>query len=313
MIKKYLTYILTIIIVFSFINLKAQQLGTISHFVLEQMTHNPAYSGKFIPMYGFILNRTQWSTIEGHPSTQLIGLSKGFDNNNNGLGFMIFNEKIGPINNAGSKLNYAYHIPLGESYFSIGLAAHIYQFNVNTNDISLTDPSDEVFTNLESKLNADATLGFCFYNNSFDLGISFPNLVANKIQWVENNDTIGYFKNKRQVYISSSYRHNIDDEISLKFGLISSYTDNEPVQIQVNSVVLINELFWLGLNFKADMSAGLLLGMTFKSKYKVGYSFDMPLSSKRQYFSGSHEIYLNIGLFNSRKYEVSIKNHDLRY
>ena len=313
MIKKSLTYILTIIIVFSFINLKAQQLSTISHFILEQMTHNPAYSGKFIPMYGFILNRTQWSTIEGHPSTQFLGLSKGFDNNNNGLGFMIFNEKIGPINNAGTKLNYAYHIPLGESYFSIGLAAHIYQFNVNTNDISLTDPSDEVFTNLESKLNADASLGFCFYNNSFDLGISFPNLVANKIQWVENNDTIGYFKNKRQVYISSSYRHNIDDEISLKFGLISSYTDKEPVQVQVNSIVLINELFWLGLNFKTDMSTGLLLGMTFKSKYKVGYSFDMPLSSKRHYFSGSHEIYLNIGLFNSRKYEVSIKNHDLRY
>ena len=296
-----------------FIKLKAQQLGVTTHFVLEQMIHNPAYSGKFIPMYGFILNRSQWSTIEGHPSTQLIGLSKGFDNNNNGLGFMLFNDKIGPINNMGTKLNYAYHMQLGESYFSIGLAAHIYQFSVNKNNVTLTDPTDEVFANLESKLNADASLGFCYYTNSFDLGISFPNLVANKIKWVENNDTIGYFKNKRQAYISSSYRYSIDDEISLKFGLVSSYTVNEPIQAQINSIILIKDLFWLGVNYKSDMSAGLLLGMTFKSKYKLGYSFDMPMSSKRHYFSGSHELYFNIGLFNSRKYEVSIKNHDLRY
>ena len=311
--KRYITYILAIFISIGFSKLKAQQLGVTTHFVLEQMLYNPAYSGKFIPMYGFILNRSQWTTIEGHPSTQMIGISKGFDNNSNGLGFMIFNDKIGPINNTGTKLNYAYHLPLGESFLSIGISARIYQFNIKKDDVTLQDPTDEVYANLESRLNADATLGFCYYTNSFDIGISFPNLVANKIQWLDNNDTIGYFKNKRQIYLSTSYRYSIDDELSLKFGLISSYTANENISAQINSILYIKDLFWLGVNFKADMSAGLLLGMTLKNKYKFGYSFDLPLSSKRHYFSGSHELYFNIGLFNSRKYEVSIKNRDLRY
>ena len=43
----------------------------------------------------------------------------GFVSNGAEYWYLLFNDKIGPINNTGTKLNYAYHMQLGESYFSI--------------------------------------------------------------------------------------------------------------------------------------------------------------------------------------------------
>jgi type IX secretion system PorP/SprF family membrane protein len=306
------TYYLIVILLFS-ITAYSQQTGLSMHFMHEPMIYNPASAGKFLPLNAFIMNRSQWARVEGKPLTQLLGASMGFDNNNHGVGMILFNDVIGPMNNTGAKLNYAFHIPMESSVLSLGIAGHIYQFNVNRANIDLEDPTDQVFVDLESKMNADASFGISYYNTVLDISIAFPNLIANKVGWVDNNDTIGYYKNKRQLYIAATYKLKVNEEVSINTGAMASYTNNEPLQIQANAIAMIRDMFWMGLNFKNDISSGFMFGLKLNNKYTLGYSFDIPLTPNRHYFSGSHEFYINIGLFNSRKYEVNLKNDDLRF
>tara|TARA_B100000683_G_scaffold275788_1_gene327671 strand:+ start:6855 stop:7790 length:936 start_codon:yes stop_codon:yes gene_type:complete len=304
-------YYLTLLL--SLINgVKGQDLGIMYHWNFDASIYNPASSGKFLPMSAFFMNRTQWTKIEGNPQTQIAGINMGFDKNNHGIGFMVFNQKMGPLRQTGSKFNYAFHIPLEEMYLSLGVSGHFYQFHVENNDINLIHTEDPVFEDLENKLTGDATFGMYLYTKTLEIGLSIPNLVAQKIKWT-NDSQYGIFNNQRQYILSASYPFEVQDMVVVKPELITAYTEGANIQAQLGAKAILKDMFYLGTFFSTNQSGGFLFGGNYKNQYKLTYAFEIPLNSSRHYFSTSHNIFLHIGLFNGRKYNVKITNKDLRY
>ena len=89
-----------------------QQDPMFTKYMFNSLVFNPAYAGSKDHMYLGLLHRTQWYEINGAPSTQTITLHTPLKNDRVAVGATMVNDKIGPTNNLGANLVYAYRIPL---------------------------------------------------------------------------------------------------------------------------------------------------------------------------------------------------------
>ena len=128
--KKFL--LLTTVLVGS-ITAQGQQLPLVSNYLNTAYLFNPAFSGIDGKTEISILNRRQWTDVQGAPETQFMAFNGNQNNLKFGYSGYAFNDQTDVVGRSGFYGSYAYHVKFSDNNsLSLGLGAGYINNSINT-------------------------------------------------------------------------------------------------------------------------------------------------------------------------------------
>lgn len=299
----------------------AQQDAMFTKYVFNSLSYNPAYAGAKDHMAVGLLHRTQWWGIDGAPSTQSFFGHTPLKNERVGVGLNIFNDAIGPTNNLGVNVSYAYRIPLGENgaKLSIGLQGGIENFRADWGELQLFQESnDQAFDQNVNLWLPNFGAGIYYYNKSFYAGLSVPHLVENTLSSSDRNITTAMWARQYRHYyltVGGAVQLNGEDLIfkpSLlikNVGFDSRLRKDEqfqsvgaPTEFDVDLSLLFYQTFWIGASFRSSFeafsgqssydSADIWAQYMMSNGLRIGAAYDFTVTKLNSVAGGSFEIML---------------------
>ena len=81
-------------------------------------------------------------------------------------------------------------------------------------------------------------------------------------------------------------------------------TNGAPVSVDLTANFLFNEKFWLGAGYRVNESAGalgFLADWQVSQQWRIGYTYEHPISDIRPYSQGTHEVLLMFEVFKQKR------------
>ncbi len=276
---------------------------------------NPGYAGSNEAISGLILNRYQWSGIDGAPKTLVFSVEAATDKfgGNNGVGLNIVSDEFGFEKNVLVNLNFAHHITTGIGELGMGLSFGFMNRSYNpdwkfpTNE-GLTDVSydqnDPLLENLDgSQITFDAGFGLFLRSNDYFAGFSITHLNQGSFKYFESEPTFL----TRHYYLYGGYNISLPDPLFQLQPSALIKSDLASTQVDLNVDVVYNDRFWGGLTYRLQDAVAVLLGVELINGLKVGFAYDITTSALGRYSFGSQEIFLNytmsLGRSGQKKYK----------
>jgi len=287
---------LLVIMLLAVMGAGAQQLTTSSFFDLYGVMHNPATAGA--KKYGSIGGsyRKLWSDMPGAPKTGLLYANAYLPSAKLGVGGYIYNDQTGPLTYNGLQAAIAYHIPLEkDAVFSLGLEGRVLQWNYDRAKLAGALGNDPVLQGDESRIKGDAGFGVSYTSKKMQIGASSSQLIQSKLKLYEGaGNTTEDAKLSRHYYLHGNYNWDVDKTTRIIPNLLVIYLPNAPTEIQGGARVEHNNLFWYGLTWRKQQAWMISAGLRLKSRFNIGYSFDIYNQPLGVYDKGSngHEIML---------------------
>jgi type IX secretion system PorP/SprF family membrane protein len=276
-----------------------------SQYMFNQLVINPAYSGSKDEMSLAVINRYQWTGLEGAPRTLTMSAHTPLRNEHVALGMYVYADHIGADNDLGVVGSYAYRVRLGNGKLSLGLQAGLSQVSIDWNKVTMHEEDDVVFTSRpQSSLKPDANFGLYYYTRNYYIGISSKHLFENQFGKVEHTDgTSTYSTLTRHFYFMGGMALPVSDKIVFKPSTLIKYANNAPLNMDLNASFLFNGKIWLGASYRTGNNAMVfMIELQATSNLRIGYSYDASMGALKSYNGGSHEIMLgyDLNLFKPR-------------
>lgn len=298
---------ITILIIYFFVlspfqnEVQAQQQYIMTQYMFNGLALNPAYAGSHESWSATLMSRHQWTGIEGAPTTQSLTLHgpiskvKGFS-----LGLLFVKDKFGAIelNNFYASSSYRIAFDQGKRHLAFGLQGGFSTFNVDLSNAHLIDLDDPALNdnNRRSFLPNFGT-GIYYHGKKVFAGISIPYFLNNRLNQVNSDKT----KQVRHYYINAGSIIVLNHNIKFKPSVLVRYVDKVPIDFDITSSFLLNDIIWLGVTYRLNDSFDFILELQFTDHFRLGYSFDLTTSELNTATSGSHEFVLN--------YRIKKKQH----
>lgn len=297
-------------IVFLFVAIELSHLGVeaqfetmLSQYSFNELNINPAYAGSRESISGVVLNRDQWSGINGSPNTSMISLHSPIYNKKGGLGLSYLNETIGVSRRTSFNLNGAYRIAMKERSLSFGMQFSFVSLSENLLDLNL--PQDEIFLANSGKLHAkNVGFGFYYSTQKYYLGASVPRMLYNQVSVKSGSPLIStkLQMNKWHYYLMAGKARKVSSSFVLRTNAFVKIANGAPVQLDLNVNAIVKDRFWGGLGLRTRDAFVFLCGIQFGPQFRIGYAHDFTTSRLQGYSNGTNEIALgiDIGLKNDR-------------
>jgi len=283
----------------------AQQSAHYTQYIFSGLIINPAYAGSKEVLNISGTYRSQWAGLEGAPTTQTLSLDGAVMKNNIGLGFTGINDQIGAQGQKSFNVSVAFRVKVGpEAKMALGFSGGASEYYTDgTRLIPIDGIHDSAIpTTKESSLLPDARAGFFLNTSRFYLGLSASNLIA--------------FQNKYQItpaphyFLTSGYVFELNQNLKFKPSFLVKEDFKSPTNLDVNAFLLIGNRVWLGGSYRSSLDLlkqyeyqdseqlspnnawALLTELYMSPRLKIGYSYDVTLTSLRGH--ASHEISLGI-------------------
>jgi len=264
---------------------------------------NPGFAGAENTINGLILNRYQWSGMEGAPKTLVFSVDAAINifGAPGGIGLNVVSDQLGFYENTSVGASYAFKTPTSLGNLGIGLYFGILNQNINGDwyipedgfGIYTPSGSDPGIPQGEvSQVAFDAGFGLYLSTNKYYLGASVTHLNQAEIKF--DGDSRIYMA--RHYYFSGGYNIKLSDPL---FELRPSFllkSDLAGWQLDLNTNVVFDERFWGGISYRIQDAVAILLGMEMENGLRFGYSFDLVTSSIRHYGFASHEVFVSYSL-----------------
>lgn len=294
-------------------SLFAQQELMVSQYMFNGLFLNPAYAGSHKYWEATALHRSQWVSLDGAPTTQLIGIDGPVADEKIGLGAIVLHDQIGDTRQFEFSANGSYHLDLDserKNRLSFGLRAGFSNYTARLDETLVFDNDDPVFISpIENEFIPKLGAGVYFYNPKFYVGLSVPtifaaddNLEVDPIGLFEGTDDI-YFEN--HMFLNAGYVYEISENLVLKPNVLIKYHPAAPLQADINANLLINQKFWAGVSYRTNDAIIGILEFNVTDQIRIGYAYDFTLSDLADYSNGSHEVMLG---YNFGKEIVKMKS-----
>lgn len=283
----------------------AQYKPQYTQYIFNGLVINPAYAGSKDVLHINAFYRTQWTGLEGAPTTQSFSVDGVNKSNRIGLGAQVINDRIGAQRRTSASLNGAVKLNVSESgVLSFGVAAGVAQYKVDNSKLTTTDPDDQAIDNIDAnKINPDLKVGLYFHTDRFFLGASATDLIGGSKDMTLDPE--------RSYFLTAGYVFDLGEYLKFKPSFLMKENFNGPTNIDVNAFLLIQNRVWLGGTYRTaanifkndfkevDLSskgAVSAIGEVFLSpKFRLGYSYDFTLTQLNNY--STHELSLGVLLF----------------
>lgn len=276
--------------------LAGQQQILNTQYVFNRHLINPAYTGIGSKLQASLLYRQQWVGIDGAPNTQAFSLHAPVNRNKNAaLGGIIIRDEIGVTTQLGVYMTGSYILQIGENTsLSFGLQGGLLNDQTNFSELAgfAEDPLFVADTRSEFRPNFGA--GIYIFNDRFHLGISAPNLFEQKFQQFSFQESADIFP---FVYVDAGYRFHLENGWTLDMNTLVRKEPRLPMQFDINGIIGIRDLLWLGLSYRSFESYDVLFRVKLSRDYYFAYSYDISTgpASLSRVNAGSHEFMLQFG------------------
>ena len=295
---------ISLLITFSVLGIRAQQIGQYTQYFSNELIINPAFAGVHEALSITAVHRSQWTGLEGAPSTQTLSAHSLFKNKHIGLGGSIINDRVGIHQNLTINTNYAYHLQVkADAYLSMGLQVGINHKQSDFGSLSgqTQNPNDPSISSFrETTTSLEVGTGLYYRDSRLHVGLSAPKLFSNKSKL---SDSITIDLNKPHYFLYSRYRVPLNHNVKIQPGLLVKYLPGVPVSFDFHLAAIFNDVLLTGVSYRSFESLDLVLQAKLTPQLKAGYNFDYPLGKVGELSRSSHEVMLNY-IFKYSKFKV---------
>jgi len=271
----------------------AQQDPLYSQYHFNQQVLNPAYTGINENTNVTFISRVQWTGIKNSPFTNTLAGQTTIAGNKVGLGAMFVQDNLGIASNFEAHFMYSYKLVWSDKILSFGLQTSFIHVNYNFADLNLKSPNDPAFQGSgDSATKPNFGTGVALMSDHYFIGISAPRLLSSNFADGITSD----LRYKRHYYGSFAYLMQLNPLIKFRPSVLVRIVDGAPVSYDINAMLLLKNMFWVGAFTRSFDSAGLILQVEYKTAYRFGYNFEIPTVSGVPGRFTTHEIMLSIDL-----------------
>ncbi|MCF8226923.1 MAG: type IX secretion system membrane protein PorP/SprF [Bacteroidales bacterium] len=328
-INRIVKYTIIMLLGFLIVPLKAQQLPIYSQYVLNGFLINPALAGHDGYTSFNTTARQQWvgfgdspQTVSASWQTRLLARSYRIVNNpirnqnrlipsrkgRVGLGAYVINDVNGNVARSGVQFSYAFHISMEERQLSFGLAAKLFQYRINFDNLSFGRDVDQLANSGEIMRVGyipDLDFGVHYTDplNKFFVGLS----VSNLMQSIINIGGLDNYQVKRHYWLMGAYAFDLDLDFRIEPTVLLKTTEDWVPQGDLGAKLYYKEDYWIGFAGRTGKTFITQLGFR-KGNLYLGYAFDFTFSEIQRFNYGTHEVSISYKLGNSaRRYRWLIR------
>lgn len=271
--------------------------------MLNPSFYNPAWVGTEPQASVTMQFRSQWlgysSTFDGSggaPNTQLVSAIVPVKGIVSGLGAIIVNDNIGPVNDLNIQFPISYSFRTRRGQYSVGLMPGFIHRTLNGDDLRPNNPIDGSITqNRESLTNANLGAGFVFNSDrNFFIGVSASNLLRPAFDFaLESSDNTL----ETSFAAISGFNYYFNQDIVFKPSVLVR-TDLDSYTFDISLLADIQSRAWGGLSYRRAEALVFLVGYSFlpNNRLKVGYALDYILNEREAKQATSQEVYIRYNL-----------------
>jgi type IX secretion system PorP/SprF family membrane protein len=300
--------------------LRAQQNAHYTQYIFNGLVINPAYAGSKEVLHVSGMYRSQWAGLEGAPTTQTLSLDGAVLKKKVGLGLHVLNDQLGAQGQKSFYGSTAFRVSLGPAArLALGLAGGASEYYTDGSKLQPIDKINDAYipTTREGYWLPDAKAGLFFNTERYFMGLSASNLIG--------------FRNKflvtptRHYYFTTGYVFDLNETLRFKPSILLKEDFKSPTNLDLNAFLLVGDRLWLGGSYRTGVKLynqaayegeeelgtnnawAMIAELYLSPRIKVGYSYDVTLTSLRGY--ASHEV--SLGFYFYKKEEA--KSLTIRY
>ena len=276
-------------------------LNTMSYWVFNPLIYNPAIVGSkdflSVGLNGAFQGNSNTQLLSGN--TRLSKSKAGYlfapsikEFNNIGLGWSLFRDVNGSLQNIGASIAGSYQVPVSRrklSFISVGAS---FKGVYNKNDSSFSEPPNPAGETFYPNLD----LGIYYYGPKFFTGLSSTNFLGNP----GKPDSLGRFAIpvSREYFFSFGYKFLLSRSLNivLEPSVLISANDSVNLNIKDNLKPIIKlylDNFCVGSYFLTDGTAAFFFQYRFPKVF-IGAFYELPRNTP--YFKIAPTIEVTIGL-----------------
>ncbi|MDG1261408.1 MAG: type IX secretion system membrane protein PorP/SprF [Flavobacteriales bacterium] len=291
-------------------SMNAQQELMVSQYMFNGLLVNPAYAGTHDYFSASLLHRSQWTNLDGAPTSQVFAIDGPIANNKLGVGLLINNDQIGVISQLDLSANLAYHLELGTGDLSFGIKAGGAMYSATLSDVVVWDENDQVYSanDISGKFVPKFGFGVYYHSEKFFAGVSVPVIYSMDDNVILQGSTAdNYFS--QHYYVNTGMVFEPNTNLAIKPSILVKYEQAAPLEVDLNCNFLLYRRLWLGAGYRTGDAIIGMIEYNITPQLRAGYSYDFTTTEIRDYSNGSHEIMLG---FDFGK-DVEIKKRSPRY
>lgn len=198
--------------------------------------------------------RQQWMDINDAPELQTLSIHTRLGDNN-GIGFIAFNDNNGHHAKVGGELTYAYHInldPYLSKQFSFGISALAIRTTLDETSWLLDDPVNTQQINSTNYFNADA--GIAYHHLGLSSYLTVKNLLPMQRALYSDSES----QNLRRYLLGGGYFFNTNTKIKFEPSLLLQYVEYTKESFADANLKMYypfdNGYVWGGLSYRRSLS-----------------------------------------------------------
>jgi type IX secretion system PorP/SprF family membrane protein len=278
-----------------------QQFPFMEGYSINTFSLSPAYAGIHNSKTLFIDYRSDWSGLNGGPTTYQLSYNDKL-NEKVGLGGRFIYDKTDIFKQTLILGTYTYEVKIAEGHLiNFGLSAGFFRNSIDLakyfNDPTYVNDAVLIYGMQKSKLKFASDFSALYRYKQAEAGILFSNLMFGTAKY-RNTDL--RYKPLKNYLLHASYLFDIDDKWSVKPIVILRGGQNIPVQLEIAPTVTWNDRFWGTIVYRTGGIFGLGLGGEVYEGILVNYSYNLSSNIALNTF-GSHQLTLGVRIFNFLK------------
>ena len=306
--KRNSRYIITILMVVLFTCKGFSQLDpTLTQYMFNMQTINPAYAGMWEKIGFSTLVRKQWVGIDNTPLTEVISLHSPLKNEFVGVGLNVMNDHFGKENSLSIFGDYSYEISLTpHTMLRLGLKFGFmnYKNPLTQYELYPDNKYDEAFAeDVDLKFLPNFGIGAFLYDEDFYVHFSIPKLIENDFKTNYNNYSTQAVI--RTLYLGGGYvfKFRTTNQVIFKPTMMLRATWNQPLQLDIGANVMLMDRLWLGGLLRTGDALCFTSQLILSNNLRLGFAFDITYTEIYPYQYGTYEFSLGYDIdFYGRSY-----------
>jgi type IX secretion system PorP/SprF family membrane protein len=292
---KKLRCIVTVVVMTMSLAANAQQHPMYSQYMFNMMNINPAYAGSRGVISATALYRNQWVNIDGAPQTASFSVDMALKQKKIGLGFQLFDDRLGIERSSGFNASYAFRIQLSNAgTLSLGLQGGLMNYRAYYSRVRTFQPGDPSFSqDINGFLPAFAA-GIYYNSDKFYLGVSTPALLQTKLTRDNTADVSSATGRDLHLFLTTGFVVPLSQDLLLKPSVLVKAVSGAPVEYDLNANLWIQNMLSLGFSYRTGDSYVGMLELQMSKQLRMGYAYDKTFSSLGQLNNGTHELMIRM-------------------
>jgi type IX secretion system PorP/SprF family membrane protein len=274
-----------------------QQFPFMEAYNVNPFSLSPAYAGIHNSKTLFIDYRSDWSGIEGGPTTYQLSYSDKLKYRV-GLGGKFIYDKADIFKQTLILGTYSYEVKILEDHtLNFGLSLGFYRNSIDLskyyNDPGYVDDMVLLYGQQKSKIKFASDISALYRYKQLEAGILFSNMMIGTVKYRNTDMTYKPFKN---YLLHASYLFTLDDKWSIKPIFILKGGQHIPLQLEISPSVTWNERFWATTLLKTSGVFSFGLGGEVYDGIILNYSYSLSTNIALNTF-GSHQLTLGVRIW----------------